>query len=99
MGKVVGGDLRVFGVDGVRICDASVFPAPIAGHPMAAVYAIAKQAANSIDRLASNSKSFSNVERLIWTLVKETIAHEASSWLITLLLPKVKMPSILSFPS
>ena len=49
LGKVVGPDLRVFGIDHLRVCDASIFPAPISGHPQATVYAIAQMAADMID--------------------------------------------------
>jgi choline dehydrogenase len=48
MGKVVDADLKVMGIESLRVADASVFPVPITGHLQVAVYAMAEQAAEII---------------------------------------------------
>lgn len=50
MGKVVDTDLRVMGVEHLRVVDASVMPCPIGGHYQVATYAIAEQAAEIINK-------------------------------------------------
>ena len=42
---VVDSDLRVHGIDGLRVADASVMPSIVSGNTMATVYAIAERAA------------------------------------------------------
>jgi choline dehydrogenase-like flavoprotein len=46
MGSVVDKELRVIGINGLRVVDASVLPVPIGAHPQVATYALAAQAAD-----------------------------------------------------
>lgn len=50
MGKVVDSHLRVYGVTGLRIADASVLPVAIGGHPQVTLYGPAERAAELILR-------------------------------------------------
>ncbi|KAH8091702.1 alcohol oxidase [Cristinia sonorae] len=48
LGGVVDAELKVYGLDNVRVADASVFPIQFAAHLQAPVYGLAEQAANII---------------------------------------------------
>jgi choline dehydrogenase-like flavoprotein len=45
---VVDGQLRVRGIDRLRVCDASIFPSQITGNPNAVIMAIAEKAADMV---------------------------------------------------
>ncbi|KIX94769.1 uncharacterized protein Z520_09459 [Fonsecaea multimorphosa CBS 102226] len=48
MGDVVDAQLRVLGVNRLRVVDASVLPVHISGNPMATIYAIAEKASDMV---------------------------------------------------
>ncbi|GAA5941256.1 hypothetical protein JCM1841_003612 [Sporobolomyces salmonicolor] len=45
---VVDADLKVHGIAGLRVCDASIFPDSVSGHPVAAVVAVAEKFADML---------------------------------------------------
>jgi len=50
MGKVVDAELKVIGLQKLRVCDVSVLPCPIGAHYQVASYALAEQAADIITK-------------------------------------------------
>ena len=48
MGQVVDGKLKVNGVSGLRVADASIFPNHVSGNICSSVYAVAEKAADII---------------------------------------------------
>jgi len=47
-GGVVDGRLRVYGLEGLRVCDASIFPWIVSGHTAGACYATAEKLAEEL---------------------------------------------------
>ncbi|KAF8146900.1 GMC oxidoreductase [Mycena galopus ATCC 62051] len=50
--SVLDSKLKVHGVEGLRVCDASAFPTQVSGHPTAVIVAVAERAADLIKGVA-----------------------------------------------
>ncbi|CAF9904235.1 MAG: hypothetical protein HETSPECPRED_003456 [Heterodermia speciosa] len=48
LGAVLDEEMRVRGVEGLRVCDASAVPSPVGGHPQGTLYGIGERAAEMI---------------------------------------------------
>ena len=59
--SVVDTNLHVHGADGLVVCDASIFPEQISGHPTAPVIAVAEKAAELLKNIAADKASSSNI--------------------------------------
>ncbi|KAF7312587.1 hypothetical protein MIND_00272800 [Mycena indigotica] len=54
VGGVVDNKLRVYGIDGLRVCDASIFPWIISGHTAGACFAIGEKFADDLKKELRN---------------------------------------------
>ncbi len=59
--SVVDTNLNLHGADGLMVCDASIFPEQISGHPCAAVIAIAEKASELLKAAATDKSAASNI--------------------------------------
>lgn len=48
LGSVVDAQMRVKNIEGLRVCDGSVLPSPVGGHPQATLYGIGEMAAEMV---------------------------------------------------
>ena len=53
LGSVLDAEMRVHGVDNLRVCDASALPSPVGGHPMATLYGVGELAAETVTNRSS----------------------------------------------
>lgn len=55
LGSVLDAEMRVHGVEGLRVCNASAIPTPVGGHPQGTLYGIGELAAQMIAEKARSS--------------------------------------------